>query len=356
MEAKITALIPTFRRPEYLRRAMQSVLGQTYKNLKISIFDNASGDNTENIVNFFKENDPRIIYHRHSTNIGALENFKYAFNSINTPYFSILGDDDFLAQDFYKKAIEVLDNHPNVMFVIFNTFRVDENTNLIWHKECSNKLTFYSGKDGFDEIHSGNIPQTWTGMVFRKEVGKIYHEMENINDIGSDMRFIFRAASRYDYAYLSKVGAFFTEHSNSGSSSIKSFDLVHQGIQISRYLEIYHDKNVSQEIKEGAVYQINKLLSLKPDLVHSIMKIMKNHIIQSDVTNKKIEENIDDYRKAGYIKSSIVLNYLYKSKLTKILVCLTIGKIYKQKIFKNKLKMKFLQNGIYKKHFDFINQ
>ena len=46
-------------------------------------------------------------------------------------------------------------------------------------------------------------------MVFRKELASIYNEMNDENDLGSDMRFLFCLASRYDYAYLSKPGAFF---------------------------------------------------------------------------------------------------------------------------------------------------
>src|SRR5438128_12682354 len=121
MRYKVTALIPTFRRPAYLRRAMLSVLMQTYDNLQISIFDNASGDSTEEVVNKLRINDTRIVYHRHENNIGSIQNFKFAFKSVDTPYFSILSDDDFLAKDFYENAINILDSHPEIGFVILNT-------------------------------------------------------------------------------------------------------------------------------------------------------------------------------------------------------------------------------------------
>ena len=66
---------------------------------------------------------------------------------------------------------------------------------LIAHKESTNALTFYSGRRDFDEIHSGKIPQR-TSMVFRKELASIYNEMNDENDLGSDMRFLFRLASQ----------------------------------------------------------------------------------------------------------------------------------------------------------------
>lgn len=354
MNAKITALITTYKRPELLRRAMLSVLGQSYRNLQLSIFDNASGKDTTDVVTTLAENDDRVKYHCHAKNIGGTENQRFAFKSVDTPYFSILSDDDFLAEDFYKNAVDVLDNHPEVMFVILNTFRVDENTNLIGHKVCTNKLSLHTGKKGFDEIHSGNIPLTWTGMVFRKELVKMYEEMDDDHDLGNDMRFIFRAASLYDFAYLSKVGAFFTVHSKSASSTFKDTNLIHQGIIISRYIEIYHDENVSQDIKDRTIFYIKNLLSLKPRIIYSIKKIVANFIIYSEFADKKIEENIRDLKYADYKKTHIVLNYLHSSKIAKIFTKLILGRFYKQNLIRNQSKMLSLQNGVYKKYFDYI--
>ena len=118
--------------------------------------------------------------------------------------------------------------------------------------------------------------QAW---YLEKELATIYNEMDDDNDLGNDMRFLFRLASRYDYAYLSKTGAFFTEHTESASASIKAVNLVHQGIQISRYIEIFYDKKVSQEVRDRTIFYIKRLLTLKPNLIWSIKKIIVNFII-----------------------------------------------------------------------------
>lgn len=356
MNAKITALIPTYKRPKLLQRAILSVLGQSYTNLKLCIFDNASGKETKDIVTSLSKNDDRVKYHCHQNNIGALANFSFALKSVNTPYFSILSDDDFLAKDFYKDAIHVLENNPNVMFVILNTLRVDENTNLIVDKPSTYKLKIYSGKSGFDEFHSGNIPQTWTGMVFRKELAKLYYEAANKNDIGSDMRFLFHATSLHNFAYLSKVGAFFTVHSDSASATIKSVDLIHLGVQISRYVEIFYDKNVSQDVKDRTIFYIKKLLSIKPNVILSIKNIVQNFLDPKKFRDKKIEENINDYKYAGYSIISSMLNFFYNSKIIKFFFQLLLSRLYKKKLDMNRSKMLKLQNGIYKNHFDYIRE
>ena len=164
MDNKVTALIVTYRRPEFLRRAILSVLGQTYSNLQLKIFDDASDDETKNVVNSFIKDDERIKYHCHQNNIGRLSNFRYAFESVDTPYFSILSDDDCLSVNLYEDAVEILDNNPDVMFVILNTLMIDDRSNLKSHKESSNKISFLKGVEGFEAFHSGDIPvngQEW---------------------------------------------------------------------------------------------------------------------------------------------------------------------------------------------------
>jgi len=356
ISTKITALIVTYRRPEFLRRAILSVLGQTYSNLKLVVFDDASGDETKHVVQSFSKNDKRIKYHCHQNNIGRLSNFRYAFKSVETPYFSILSDDDCLSMNLYEDAIRVLENNPKVMFVILNTLMIDEKSNLKSHKESTNKISFHKGLEGFEAFHSGSIPVTWTGMVFRKELTKIYKEMDDRYDVGHDIRFLCRAASLYEYAYLSKVGAFFTQHPGSHSLTIKDVDLVHQGVQISRYIEVLHDDNVSQEVKEKAVFFIKRLLLKKPNVIKSIKEIIKNFIIFGVSEDEQINKNISDYEYAGYHRSAVILRFFYRSKIIKFFVLLTFGTFYKKKLINDRLRMQKLQNGTYKKYFNYINK
>lgn len=354
--AQITTLLVTYRRPEFLRRAIFSVLGQTFSNLKLIVFDDASGDETKAVVESFSKNDKRIKYHCHQNNIGRLSNFRYAFENVDTPYFSILSDDDCLSMNLYEDAIRVLEKNPKVMFVILNTLMIDEKSNLKSYKESTNIISFHKGVEGFEAFHSGSIPVTWTGMVFRKELTKIYEEMDDRYDVGHDIRFLCRAASLYEYAYLSKVGAFFTQHPGSHSLTIKDVDLVHQGVQISRYIEIFHDDNVSQEVKDKAVFFIKRLLLKKPNFIKSIKEIIKNSVIFRESGEEEINKHIFDYEYAGYYKSAAILRFFYRNKIIKFFVLLTFGKIYKKKLANDQLKMKKLQTGIYKKYFNYINK
>lgn len=65
----VSVVIPTYNRAHLLGRAIKSVLDQTYQDFELIIVDDASSDNTGQVVATFA--DPRIHYLRHEKNRGA---------------------------------------------------------------------------------------------------------------------------------------------------------------------------------------------------------------------------------------------------------------------------------------------
>ena len=107
-----TTVIPTYRRPEMLRRADWSVLNQDFERLQICIYDNASGDSTRKVAEAFAQRDRRIKYPCHRENIWPAANFDFGLSNVATPYFSVLSDDDMLLPGFYSAAAAALEARP----------------------------------------------------------------------------------------------------------------------------------------------------------------------------------------------------------------------------------------------------
>ena len=57
---KISIIIPTYNRENFIIKSLSSVLNQTYKNIEVLIIDDGSSDNTEKRLEIFK--DTRIRY------------------------------------------------------------------------------------------------------------------------------------------------------------------------------------------------------------------------------------------------------------------------------------------------------
>jgi len=75
-QAQITTIIPTYRRPKLLLMAVLSVLEQTYPNFRNWIYGNDSQNKTAEVAARLAAQDPRVKYHCHKENIGAVANIK----------------------------------------------------------------------------------------------------------------------------------------------------------------------------------------------------------------------------------------------------------------------------------------
>ena len=359
MSYKITALIPTYRRPKFLHRAILSVLTQTCKDAQVSVFDNASGDTTEDVVKQLSSKYGRVNYHQHLNNIGSLPNFKYAFQSVETPYFSVLSDDDFLAKDFYKNALEILERRLDLMFVITNVLKVDQDANLLVDNASNNQLTFYCTDNRFDALESGDFPTTWTGILFRKEVAQIYIDMYDKDDIGCDKRFMMLAVARYNFAHLSKVGAFFSVHEGSFSVMTEKFDVIYRLVDISRYIEVYHDKETPQFIKDRAMIYAWRLLTAnhKPwkRLWNAFKEAIKNICENTNQSLSRGNHEIKNARYSGYKYTSLLLMLLYQNKILRTLVYRLFSNYCARNYKMHQTARVLLQETTYKSLFEDIN-
>ena len=106
LNPKITTVITTYHRPELLRRAVDSVLSQTYPFFQVCVYDNGSDDATFDLMKEYEKKDSRVAYYRHPSNIGMMKNYQYGFSKVNTPYFSFLSDDDFFSPWFYGNSFK----------------------------------------------------------------------------------------------------------------------------------------------------------------------------------------------------------------------------------------------------------
>src|SRR5277367_386882 len=96
----VSICTPTYNRPEFLRRTIESCLAQTYQHFEIIVTDNSTDDASARMV--AKIQDPRIRYYSNNGNIGSLENYKKAVSMAQGKYVQILADDDLVKPKFLE--------------------------------------------------------------------------------------------------------------------------------------------------------------------------------------------------------------------------------------------------------------
>jgi len=103
----VSVIIPTYNRAYCIKRTIDSVLNQSFKDFDIFVIDNNSIDNTEEIINAY--NNPKIIFKKIENNgIIAASRNKGIFLS-RSKYIAFLDSDDWWKPDKLKISIGFLE-------------------------------------------------------------------------------------------------------------------------------------------------------------------------------------------------------------------------------------------------------
>jgi glycosyltransferase involved in cell wall biosynthesis len=115
--------MPTRNRAQWLRLSLASVLEQTYEDFAVIVSDNASEDETRDVVASF--DDPRISYVRQSEDVGLVRNHNDVLGRVESEYSLILPDDDIAYPELLEATVEVLDRLPRAGMVHSNLDMID---------------------------------------------------------------------------------------------------------------------------------------------------------------------------------------------------------------------------------------
>lgn len=122
---RITIALPVYNGAETLGPVIESVLGQTFTDLELLLSDNASTDGTEEVCRRYARADGRVSYHRHSENVGLLNNFRSAAQQARGRYVRWIGDDDSLQPDYLSRVLPVFAEDERTVLVTTQIVYVD---------------------------------------------------------------------------------------------------------------------------------------------------------------------------------------------------------------------------------------
>ena len=116
----LTIAIPTFKRPELLKLALDSAVNQSFRGkYEILVVDNCNEDKFKKkvdlILNSFHKNE-NIRFIRNKTNLGMFGNWNKCLESAKGKYVSILNDDDLLNYNFVENVLKDIDGSKMLIY------------------------------------------------------------------------------------------------------------------------------------------------------------------------------------------------------------------------------------------------
>ena len=150
----------------YLAEQIESILNQTFSNLEIILADDASTDNTYEILKTYAEKDHRIIVFRREKNAGYNINFSEACSRASGAYIAISDQDDVWELTKIEKQVKKIKEDPDTVLVHCISARFEEKAKP--HLRSIKKMNFYRGND-IKNFYLANYV-LGHAMMFRREL------------------------------------------------------------------------------------------------------------------------------------------------------------------------------------------
>jgi glycosyltransferase involved in cell wall biosynthesis len=217
----VSVVIPTYKRPDMLGRAIDSVLNQTYDNIEIIVVDDNDEDSeyrkeTEEFMDKYADID-NLVYLKHTENKGGSAARNTGIKTSEGEYIAFLDDDDIWVNTKLKKQIEVFKNNNNLGLVYCRMYSFKNNTGEVYHKK---KIKLVNGSIYTDMLEMNYIgtPTALVKKICFQKVGLFDIDLLSRQD--HDM--FLRISKNYDIDYVDEFLVKFSSHDNKISRNINS--------------------------------------------------------------------------------------------------------------------------------------
>ena len=118
---KITIGLATYNRPMLLKRAVRSILNQTYNNFKLLIGNDYPFEKVTYKTLGIKKNKKITIFN-HKKNLGERNNMNFLLNKSQSKWFIWLSDDDYFHKDLFKRLLEQVKNFSDKPIACYSNY------------------------------------------------------------------------------------------------------------------------------------------------------------------------------------------------------------------------------------------
>ncbi|MCK5306492.1 MAG: glycosyltransferase [Candidatus Omnitrophica bacterium] len=289
----VSVIIPTYNRAEFLPRAINSVLNQTFKDFELIIVDDGSTEDIKSVVNAF--NDNRMRYIRHNIPRGAASARNTGIKYANNDFLAFLDDDDEWNEDKLLLQIQEFERADEKVGLVYSDMiRINDITGQI----MNDNVKHYSG-DISKEIITNCFIGSPTYMIKKKcfdKIGPFDIELP----AHQEWDLFIRLSDYYDVLYLPQKLAIYHMHGDQITTSL---------VKKIKAWEIILKKHQMKFLKNSKVFSsfllyLGKLYILNDDYLKGCK------LFWNSIKICKLQKKVYFY---------LILNYLNKNILKRVI-------------------------------------
>lgn len=171
---RVSVCIPAYRQTRYLRRALDSLREQTFRDFEIVVTDDSPDDEVEVFLKNY-EFGPRLRYFRNAAPLGTPENWNESVRRSTGELIKILHHDDWLTQpDSLAKLVAALDAQPDADFAFCASVATNADTGAVRDTNRPTAAQVARLQRHPEELFAGNRIGAPSATLYRRRVGLAY--------------------------------------------------------------------------------------------------------------------------------------------------------------------------------------
>ena len=207
----VSVVIPAFNAALYLPEAIESILGQTFRDFEVIVIDDCSTDTTWDVIQEYANRDSRICAYRNSVNLGIAGNRNKGVSLAIGKYLVWQDADDISAPERIEKQFHYMESHPRVGIVggfleVFNDRRGVTGVRKYFEKDVDlrKRIFMYS-------------PVAQPAAMIRKSCLVEAGEYDLRLPPAEDLDMSFRIGCKHEFANLQEIVLKYREHPGSAT-------------------------------------------------------------------------------------------------------------------------------------------
>lgn len=297
---KVSVIVPAYNAEKFIKKSLDSIINQVYKNLEIIIVDDASTDNTKKIIKEYADKDKRIIPFYQTTNKGVSSARNLGMKAVTGDYVMFVDSDDELTKDAIRRMVDIADK--------YNADFVDSYHLLFYKKKNGKECSFTEKKMPKEHMVLGSLKDdirvldTYmyiTGKLIKKELLDNIEFDENLSRY-EDLVFEHKIKAKLkNYCLINKPTYFYYQREDSLVNTLGKKHLCYlDAAREVKQIYINFDKKIQDKVE--SMLFTNALLTLFTKVIKNNDSIEDNKkLIKKSV--KELIEIFPNYKQNKYI-------------------------------------------------------
>ena len=246
---KISVCIPAYNNESVIGTTIKAILEQTYKNLELIVVDDASNDNTVEVIKEYVAKDERVKLYQNDTNLGMTGNWNRCVELADSEYIKLICADDILFPNSLEVEIEELRKNDKIVMTINDSIMISESGKKLGVFKRYYKKGVFDGKEiARNSLIASNFMGMPCAVFFRKSIFEKVGGFDPMFKYILDFDLWIRMAGEGEVSVLKPKLNYFMLRKDSNTGKV-----------LSEYQDVYMSEHKALINKYREKYNLNRI-------------------------------------------------------------------------------------------------